>query len=199
MSLTNNPMELRGAARLATAALSLFLIAGACTSALAFRMQVAVPPTQTTPTASHNHERSPTRPAHQDGCTRRANPNHQRRRATASTLQSRAIPDPSRTSRWIAAEPTPTPAAPDHYSVNHRPGHSRRRRARALIQTRNTRRHAPLLLPPGSYTLKVLPPTSSDHTPQVPPGPHVAADVIAGNRIALRRARLSRDRQERRR
>ena len=50
MSLTNKPMELRGAARLATAALSLALIAGACTSALAFRMQVDVPPTQTTPT-----------------------------------------------------------------------------------------------------------------------------------------------------
>jgi len=50
MSLTNKPTELRGAARLATAALSLFLIAGACTSALAFRMQIDVPPTQATPT-----------------------------------------------------------------------------------------------------------------------------------------------------
>jgi TonB family protein len=48
MSLTNKPTELRGAARLATAALSLFLIAGACTSALAFRMRIDVPETKTT-------------------------------------------------------------------------------------------------------------------------------------------------------
>ena len=48
MNLTHNSLELRGAARVATAALSLLLIGGACTSALAFRMQVAAPLTQTT-------------------------------------------------------------------------------------------------------------------------------------------------------
>ena len=48
MNLTNKPMELRGTARFATTALSLLLIGGACTSALAFRMQVATPQTQTT-------------------------------------------------------------------------------------------------------------------------------------------------------
>jgi TonB family protein len=46
MNLTHKPMELRGAARLATTALSLLLIGGACTSALAFRLEVAVPSTQ---------------------------------------------------------------------------------------------------------------------------------------------------------
>jgi TonB family protein len=48
MNLTHNSMELKGAARVATTALSLLLIGGACTSALAFRLQVAAPPTQTT-------------------------------------------------------------------------------------------------------------------------------------------------------
>ena len=48
MNLTHNSLELRGAARFATTALSLLLIGGACTSALAFRLQVAAPPTQTT-------------------------------------------------------------------------------------------------------------------------------------------------------
>jgi TonB family protein len=47
MNLTHHSKELRGAARLATAALSLLLIGGACTSALAFRMQVAAPAAQT--------------------------------------------------------------------------------------------------------------------------------------------------------
>jgi TonB family protein len=46
MNLTHHSMELRGAARLATAALSLLLIGGACTSALAFRMQVDAPSAQ---------------------------------------------------------------------------------------------------------------------------------------------------------
>jgi TonB family protein len=49
MNLTDNSMELRGAARFATAALSLFLIGGACTSALAFRLQVAAPSPQPAP------------------------------------------------------------------------------------------------------------------------------------------------------
>jgi TonB family protein len=47
MNLTHHSKELRGAARLATAALSLLLIGVACTSALAFRMQVAAPAAQT--------------------------------------------------------------------------------------------------------------------------------------------------------
>ncbi len=47
MNLTHKTIERRGAARLATTTLSLLLIAGACTSALAFRMQVTAPPTQT--------------------------------------------------------------------------------------------------------------------------------------------------------
>jgi TonB family protein len=52
MNLTHHTLELKGAARLATTALSLLLIGGACTSALAFRLQVAAPPTQmTTPPA----------------------------------------------------------------------------------------------------------------------------------------------------
>jgi TonB family protein len=48
MNLTHHSMELKGAARLATAALSLLLIGGACTSALAFRMQVDAPSAQMT-------------------------------------------------------------------------------------------------------------------------------------------------------
>jgi TonB family protein len=48
MNLTHNSLELRGAARVATAALRLLLIGGACTSALAFRMHVAASPSPTT-------------------------------------------------------------------------------------------------------------------------------------------------------
>ena len=48
MNLTHHSIELKGAARYATTALSLVLIGGACTSALAFRQQVAAPQTQTT-------------------------------------------------------------------------------------------------------------------------------------------------------
>jgi TonB family protein len=43
MHLTKTPIALTGARRLATTAASLFLITGACASALAFRMQVAAP------------------------------------------------------------------------------------------------------------------------------------------------------------
>jgi TonB family protein len=46
MNLTHNSLELKGAARVATTALSLLLIGGACTSALAFRLQVAEPSDQ---------------------------------------------------------------------------------------------------------------------------------------------------------
>ncbi len=51
MNLTHHSIELRGAARLVPTALSIALIAGACTSALAFRQQVAAsqPPTTTGP------------------------------------------------------------------------------------------------------------------------------------------------------
>jgi TonB family protein len=52
MHLTNNPMELKGARRLATAAICLCLLCGACTSALAFRMQIAAPEPQPTPQAT---------------------------------------------------------------------------------------------------------------------------------------------------
>jgi TonB family protein len=48
MNLTHHSIELRGAARYATAALSLALIGGACTTALAFRQQVVAPQPQTT-------------------------------------------------------------------------------------------------------------------------------------------------------
>jgi TonB family protein len=48
MNLTHHSIELRGAARILPTALSLALIGGACTSALAFRLQVAAPPMQTT-------------------------------------------------------------------------------------------------------------------------------------------------------
>jgi len=48
MNLTHHSIELKGPARYATTALSLVLIGGACTSALAFRQQVAAPQTQTT-------------------------------------------------------------------------------------------------------------------------------------------------------
>ncbi|MGD0647715.1 MAG: M56 family metallopeptidase [Acidobacteriaceae bacterium] len=48
MNLTHQSIELRGAARYATTALSVVLIGGACTSALAFRQQVTAPQTQTT-------------------------------------------------------------------------------------------------------------------------------------------------------
>ena len=50
MNLTHRTIELRGAARLIPAALSLVLIASACTTALAFRQQVAAPPASTPPT-----------------------------------------------------------------------------------------------------------------------------------------------------
>jgi len=48
MNLTHHHLELRGAARFAFTALAVALIGGACTSALAFRQQVAAPQTQTT-------------------------------------------------------------------------------------------------------------------------------------------------------
>jgi TonB family protein len=48
MHLTHNPMEIKGVRRAATAALSLIVLCGACTSALAFRMQVVAPTTQAT-------------------------------------------------------------------------------------------------------------------------------------------------------
>ncbi|HSY34850.1 MAG TPA: M56 family metallopeptidase [Acidobacteriaceae bacterium] len=48
MNLTQASIELRGAARFAITALAVALIGGACTSALAFRQQVAAPQTQTT-------------------------------------------------------------------------------------------------------------------------------------------------------
>jgi TonB family protein len=48
MHLTHRTIELRGAARLVPAALSLVLIGAACTSALAFRQQVAAPEAPTT-------------------------------------------------------------------------------------------------------------------------------------------------------
>jgi TonB family protein len=47
MNLTHRPIQLRGAARLLPTALSLALIGSACTTALAFRQQVAALPTQT--------------------------------------------------------------------------------------------------------------------------------------------------------
>jgi TonB family protein len=47
MNLTHKPIQLKGPRRLATTALSLILGACACTSALALRMQVAAPTTQT--------------------------------------------------------------------------------------------------------------------------------------------------------
>ena len=47
MNLTHRPIQLRGAARLIPAALSLILIGSACTTALALRQQVATPPAQT--------------------------------------------------------------------------------------------------------------------------------------------------------
>jgi TonB family protein len=59
MNLTHNSTELRGAARLATTALSLSIIGGACTTALAFRMQVAAPPTQTTTPPASTTTQSP--------------------------------------------------------------------------------------------------------------------------------------------
>jgi TonB family protein len=49
MHLTNNPIELKGARRLATATICLALLCAACTSALAFRMQVVAPSIQDAP------------------------------------------------------------------------------------------------------------------------------------------------------
>jgi len=49
MNLTQASIELRGASRLVPTALSIALIGGACTSALAFRQQVVAPQTTTTP------------------------------------------------------------------------------------------------------------------------------------------------------
>jgi TonB family protein len=67
MNLTHNSLELRGAARVATAAVSLLLIGGACTSALAFRLQVAVPPSQTTTAVQGAVVAGPTEPMHIGG------------------------------------------------------------------------------------------------------------------------------------
>jgi len=53
MNLTQSSIELRGAARFAPIALSIVLIGGACTSALAYRQQVAAPQTQTTAAPSN--------------------------------------------------------------------------------------------------------------------------------------------------
>jgi TonB family protein len=65
MNLTHNSTQLRGTARVATIALSLVLIGGACTSALAFRMQVATPSTQS---AVHNGAAAgPAKPMHIGG------------------------------------------------------------------------------------------------------------------------------------
>jgi TonB family protein len=108
MSLTNKPMELRGAARLATAALSLFLIAGACTSALAFRMQVDVPPAQAAPTPITTIKLDP-QPIRE---VRLVAPAGQ----TTPITTIRLDPQPIREVRLIASAeqtptPTPTPAA----------------------------------------------------------------------------------------
>ena len=106
MSLTNKPIELRGAARLATAALSLFLIAGACTSALAFRMQVDVPPTQAAPTPITTIKLDP-QPIRE---VRLVAPAGQ----TTPITTIRLDPQPIREVRLIASAeqtPTPTPAA----------------------------------------------------------------------------------------
>jgi TonB family protein len=67
MNLTHNSLELRGAARVATAAVSLLLIGGACTSALAFRLQVAVPPSQTTNAVQGAVVAGPSEPMHVGG------------------------------------------------------------------------------------------------------------------------------------
>jgi TonB family protein len=106
MSLTNKPMELRGAARFATAALSLFLIAGACTSALAFRMQVVVPPAQAAPTPITTIKLDP-QPIRE---VRLVAPAGQ----TTPITTIRLDPQPIREVRLIASAeqtPTPTPAA----------------------------------------------------------------------------------------
>jgi TonB family protein len=120
MNLTNKPIELRGAARVATIALSLLLIVGACTSALAFRLQVDAPQAQS---------------------------------QTATPLPTLALAIPR------AGDP------PRSYKLD--------------IPAGTTS-----ALPAGSYTLRVLPPTttapaqtSSDRTPQVSPG------VLAGNAL----------------
>ncbi|MGA8940735.1 MAG: M56 family metallopeptidase [Acidobacteriaceae bacterium] len=60
MNLTHKPTQLRGAARFATTALSLLLIAGACTSALALRLQAAAPAPQTTPQPTPQPNPQPT-------------------------------------------------------------------------------------------------------------------------------------------
>jgi TonB family protein len=52
MHLTNNPIEMKGARRLAIMAASLFLVCAACTSALALRMQVVAPSIQVAPQAA---------------------------------------------------------------------------------------------------------------------------------------------------
>ena len=52
MNLTHHSIELKGAARYATTALSIALIGGASTAALAFRQQVAAPQPQPTPVPS---------------------------------------------------------------------------------------------------------------------------------------------------
>jgi len=52
MNLTANPIELKGARRVATAAICLGLLTAACTSALAYRMQVVAPPIQGAPQAA---------------------------------------------------------------------------------------------------------------------------------------------------
>ncbi len=53
MNLTHQSPELRAAARFTFGVLAVALIGGACTSALAFRQQVAAPPTQTTAAPSN--------------------------------------------------------------------------------------------------------------------------------------------------
>ncbi len=53
MNLTHHPIELQGAARFVPIALSIALIGGACTSALAFRQQVAAPQTAPSPSAAN--------------------------------------------------------------------------------------------------------------------------------------------------
>jgi TonB family protein len=110
MNLTHHSPQLRGTARFATAALSLFLIAGACTSALAFRMQVAAPQTQTPPPPAQTTTA-----------------------ATAPASFVLAIPRPTtgQPKQSFKVEIPDTPAGANN-------------------------------LPPGSYTLKILTPTSTE-------------------------------------
>jgi TonB family protein len=213
MSLTNKPIELRGAARLATAALSLFLIAGACTSALAFRMQVDVPPTQAAPTPTAitvDPQPAPhittVAPAEQTTpiATIRLDPQPVRQVRMIASVEQTPTPTPTPTPATItidpqpaphittdaSTEPTPTPT-PSAQPITANPSPSPAPAFRLGVPRSTTGQPAPSFKVDIADASSPNPRITVLSSPHIEPtqaaagsGAHVTAEVMAGNVIS---------------